>query len=257
MQRKISEDNPVGFNVILLGLISRFFLEINNPEKAESFWKQYDKIENDENILMSEHSEVIFCRAYCLFVCYEFFPYVIKEFKPLTKVIDMYKSALRLRSNSRWLYELCLVMEQNVHQPENDTNEKLKDELEATLRKVLEMDPENFRAKIKLARLLVNKEAVEEAKFYIDSVSEEAKSENILKKKLLRLELLGFLYMIPPMSKLNSDHLSIATDYFQRIISLDQKAEAAFYGLGKQVSNFRNKPSSSCTLPFMFQLNVC
>ena len=99
------------------------------------------------------------------------------------------------------------------------------------------MDPENFRAKIKLAGLLVNKDAAEEAKFYIDSVSEEAKSENILKKKLLRMELLGFLYMIPPMSKLDSDHLKIATDYFQRIISLDQKVETAYYGLGKKVFN--------------------
>ena len=47
------------------------------------------------------------------------------------------------------------------------------------------------------------------------------------------MELLGFLYMIPPMSKLDSDHLRIATDFFQRIISLDQKVEAAYYGLGK------------------------
>ena len=233
MQRKISDDNPVGFNAILLGLISRFFLEVNNSQKAELFWKKFEKVENEQNSLMSEHPEVIFCKAFSLFASFEFFPNVMKD--PLQECIELYKMALKNNVRPDWLYELCLAMEQNVHQPDNDNNDKLKDELETTLRQVIEMDPKNCRAKIKLARLLVNKDAVEEAKFFIDKVDigifdDEGK---ILKDNLINIEMLGFLYMIPKMSKLKSDHLETATVYFSQIISLNQKMSAAHYGLGK------------------------
>ena len=114
--------------------------------------------------------------------------------------------------------------------------------LETLLRQVIEMDPKNCRAKIKLARLLVNKDAVEEAKFFIDNVDIGIFDDegNILKYNLINIEMLGFLYMIPKMSKLKSDHLDIATVYFNQIISLNhllsrlnQKIGAAHYGLGK------------------------
>ena len=75
--------------------------------------------------------------------------------------------------------------------------------------------------------MLVNKDAVEEAKFYVKGV--EISSQNNLNV----LEMLGFLYMIPNMSKLDPKHLETAKKKFNEIILLDSDVDAAYYGLGE------------------------
>ena len=46
-----------------------------------------------------------------------------------------------------------MIEEQEVHQPENNDNDEIIVSLENDLRDLIELDPYNFQAKLKLSRL--------------------------------------------------------------------------------------------------------
>ena len=108
-----------------------------------------------------------------------------------------------------------MIEEQEVHQPENNDNDEIIVSLENDLRDLIELDPYNFQAKLKLSRLLLNKGAIQEAKFYISEVErDESKTEEKelqdnsghsekQQNEALKLQMLGSLYMNPNMSKMS------------------------------------------------------
>ena len=109
--------------------------------------------------------------------------------------------------------------------------------------------------KIKLARLLLNKNAVEEARTYLFDIETEENSKNEqieseisekdMNKKIVEYEALGSLYMVPVASKLNNDHLKKAMDYFERARSLKNDSIVSNLKLAKclliEYSNNKSK----------------
>ena len=106
---------------------------------------------------------------------------------------------------SEWLYELCILKEQQLYDPQFSDDIQLQSELEKNFRQLIKQDPQHFKAKIKIARLLVNKNAIEEAQSFIDEVEndKELSSDNNQKKALIKLEMLGSFYCNPNVSKMD------------------------------------------------------
>ena len=137
-----------------------------------------------------------------------------------------------------------MIVEQEVHQPENIDNDEMIASLENYLRHLIELDPDNFQAKLKLSRLLLNKGAIQEARFLILEVE---KAEN-LQNDSLKFEMLGSLYMNPHMSKMSIESLleekpskftdsfiGVAMNKFLRAISKNSDTDEAYWGLGKNL----------------------
>ena len=86
----------------------------------------------------------------------------------------------------------------------------------------------------------MNKNAVEEARFFIDLVEKDKDLEN----NTVKLEMLGNFYIIPNMSKLDSDHLNTAMEKFKGAISIDQNSDVAHFGYAKcLLIEFKNTKS--------------
>ena len=141
-------------------------------------------------------------------------------------------------------------MEQEVHQPENNDSDEMIASLENNLRDLIGLDQDNFQAKLKLSRLLLNKGAIQEARFFIVEVENSEKLQN----NVLKLEMLGSLYMNPHMSKMSRDklidlldhklldlleqkptdfYIGVAMDKFLGAISKNLDTDEAYWGLGK------------------------
>ena len=145
-----------------------------------------------------------------------------------------------------------MIEEQEIHQPENYDSDEMIASLEDHLRILIENDPGNFQAKLKLTRLLLNKQAFQEAKFFIMAVENDRNLEDDVRK----LEMLGSLYMnmhiskvlfdedelsiiAPELTKKESDtkdFLGIAMNKFLGAISRDSDSEIAHWGLGMSLS---------------------
>ena len=129
-------------------------------------------------------------------------------------------------------------MEQEIHQPDHNDNDEMTASLESYLRDLIEIDPDNFQAKLKLSRLLLNKGAIQEAKFFIEEVEQSEKLQN----NALKLEMLGSLYMNPHMSKISigkkpskstDSYIGVAMDKFLGAISdTHSDTDDALWGLG-------------------------
>ena len=152
-----------------------------------------------------------------------------------------------------------MIEEQEVHQPENNDNDEIIVSLENDLRDLIELDPYNFQAKLKLSRLLLNKGAIQEAKFYISEVErDESKTEEKelqdnsghsekQQNEALKLQMLGSLYMNPNMSKMSLEekpslkstdsHIGVAIAKFLGAISIskDSDSDEAYCGLGRNL----------------------
>ena len=143
-----------------------------------------------------------------------------------------------------WLKDLCMIVEQEVHQPENIDNDDMIASLENYLRHLIELDPDNFQAKLKLSRLLLNKGANQEAKSYIVEVEETEQ----LQDNALKLEMLGSLCMNTQMPKLSikflieeksqhftDSYIGVAMSKFLGAVSKNSESDEAFWGLGKNL----------------------
>ena len=152
-----------------------------------------------------------------------------------------------------------MIVEQEVHNPENSDNEEMIASLENDLRDLIELDKDNFQAKLKLARLLLNKGAKQEAKFFIADVEKDETKKiqkgsqdstghaEKLQNDALKLQMLGFLYLNPNMSKKDKKEkpssestdscIVAAMDKFQRAISISKDSDEANWGLGRNLNS--------------------
>ena len=148
-----------------------------------------------------------------------------------------------------------MIEEQEVHQPENNDNDQILASLENDLRDLIEHDPYNFQAKLKLSRLLLNKGSIQEAKFIISEVEKSKTDEKELQdnsghsekqqNEALKLQMLGFLYMNPNMSKMSlkekpslkstDSYIGVAMEKFFGSISISKDSDEAYWGLGRNL----------------------
>ena len=136
--------------------------------------------------------------------------------------------------------QLCLAQEQLLYDPDvND--EDVVMELEQNLRFVVQRDQTNHRAKLKLARILFDRDAVEEGKLFLDPVIEEVEKTENGNQRLQILEMLGSCYMNPNISKLYHDHLKKAIDTFESVSDSDDNVSVRYKLAKCHLWKYRNE----------------
>ena len=85
-----------GYSAVMLSLLSRFFMELNDIAKAEHYLNEYEKIKDvievEKNQTEIEQDPcVLVCKAYSLSQIHDY----STKFTPQQKIIDLYVDAIR------------------------------------------------------------------------------------------------------------------------------------------------------------------
>ena len=85
-----------GYSAVVLSLLSRFFMELNDIAKAEHYLNEYEKIKDvievEKNQTEIEQDPcVLVCKAYSLSQIHDY----STKFTPQQKIIDLYVDAIR------------------------------------------------------------------------------------------------------------------------------------------------------------------